>query len=42
VQAWDASDPQIALDEGRHVTALLRRLGYRASLHLLRIYRFYT
>jgi peptide/nickel transport system substrate-binding protein len=35
VSVWSTTSPQVAVDEGRYVTALLRRLGYRASLHLL-------
>ena len=35
VKVWDTREPQVALDEGRYLTSLLRRLGYRASLHLL-------
>ena len=32
---WSTPRPQIAADQGRYLTGLLRRLGYRASLHLL-------
>jgi len=42
VNVWDTPKPQIALDEGRYLTALLRQLGYRAVLHLLEINRFYA
>jgi YVTN family beta-propeller protein len=42
VNVWDTPAPQIALDEGRYLTALLRQLGYRASLHLLEINRFFA
>jgi YVTN family beta-propeller protein len=42
VNVWDTPEPQIALDEGRYLTALLRQLGYRASLHLLEINQFYA
>jgi peptide/nickel transport system substrate-binding protein len=34
VTVWDTSAPQVALDEGRYLTPLLRRLGYRARLRL--------
>ena len=35
VGVWSTPRPQIAADQGRYLTGLLRRLGYRASLHLL-------
>jgi YVTN family beta-propeller protein len=35
VDVWDTPTPANAREQGRYVTALLRRLGYRASLHLL-------
>jgi peptide/nickel transport system substrate-binding protein len=41
VKVWDTPTPQVLFDEGRYVTALLRRLGYRASLHVLEEAAFY-
>ena len=35
VTVWSTPTPAIARDQGRYVTTLLRRLGYRASLRLL-------
>jgi YVTN family beta-propeller protein len=35
VRVWSTPTPAIARDQGRYVTQLLRRLGYRASLRLL-------
>jgi hypothetical protein len=42
VSVWSTTSRQVAVDEGRYVTALLRRLGYRASLHLLEERRFHA
>jgi len=41
VKVWDSPAPRVALEQGRYLTALLRRLGYRASLHLLPDAAFY-
>jgi ABC-type transport system substrate-binding protein len=41
VKVWDTPTPQVLLDEGRYVTQVLRRLGYRASLHVLEDAAFY-
>jgi YVTN family beta-propeller protein len=41
VKVWDTPTPQVLLDEGRYVTRVLRRLGYRASLHVLPDAAFY-
>jgi peptide/nickel transport system substrate-binding protein len=35
IGVWTTPRPQIGADQGRYLTGLLRRLGYRASLHLL-------
>jgi len=35
VKVWSTPTPTIARDQGRYVTAVLRQLGYRASLRLL-------
>ena len=35
VKVWSTPTPTTAREQGRYVTALLRRLGYRASLNLL-------
>jgi YVTN family beta-propeller protein len=35
VSVWSTPTPTIAREQGRYVTTLLRRLGYRASLRLL-------
>jgi len=35
VGIWTTPRPQIAADQGRYLRALLERLGYRASVHLL-------
>lgn len=40
VKVWSTPAPAIARDQGRYVTLLLQRLGYRASLHLLPDARF--
>ena len=40
VKVWDTPQPQIALDQGRYLTGLLRQLGYRATLHILNDRRF--
>ena len=35
VKVWSTPTPATSREQGRYATALLRRLGYRASLHLL-------
>jgi ABC-type oligopeptide transport system substrate-binding subunit len=35
VGVWDTREPPFAVNEGRVAVAALRRLGYRATLHLL-------
>jgi YVTN family beta-propeller protein len=35
VNVWSTPRPTVSREQGRYVTAVLRRLGYRAELHLL-------